>query len=34
MIKFIKRLFGIKEHAYATASIEKELDNVYFTKRS
>lgn len=34
MIKFLKKLFGIKERAYATASIEKELDNIYFSKRT
>lgn len=34
MIKFLKRLFGIKDRAYETASIEKELETVYFTHRS
>ena len=33
MIKIIKKLFGIKEQAYETTSIEKELENVYFSKR-
>ena len=33
MIKFLKKLFGIKEQAYETAYIEKELENVYFSKR-
>lgn len=34
MIKFLKRIFGIKERAYATVSVEKELENVCFTQRT
>lgn len=34
MINFLKKLFSIKKRSYATASIEKELDTVYFTKRT